>query len=247
MITASVDASVFNRRLDKLRSDVRTKTVSALNWTIYNVRDAHRAAMSNVFDRPTAFTLNQSNLVKPATDKSTEATTMLRNDQSSGTAPSRYLRPSVVGGQRAVKPYESALQQLGLMPKGWVSIPGNGAKLDSFGNMQRGQITQILSALGAAEQRAGYSANRTDQSALRNRKSRDYFVSTPSLPNPRGVKGRLPFGVYQRTGPGRIVTVLRYRNAHQYDERFDYVGIAARIAQRDFERNLRKAVDQINS
>ena len=239
------DTSVLERRTRLMVPAFREQAAMALNWTIFNARDAQRVEMQSVFDRPTPFTLNQTNRIVMATPASLTAETKIRDDQSTGVAPANYLGPSVFGGQRKVKRFERALQARGLMPPGWIAMPGNGAKLDAYGNMSRGQIVQILSALGAAEQTSGYSANQTARSRKTNKKPRDYFVSTPTLPSPRGVKGRLPYGVYQRLARGRIVTILRFRDAHTYKARFDYMGVARRVFERDFERNMRKAFERI--
>lgn len=243
-IDVLADTSELERRVRGLIPAFREADAQALNWTIFNARDAQRAAMASVFDRPTSFTLNRTNQVTRATPQVLVAQTKIRDDQSTGIAPVNYLAPNIFGGTRKIKRFERALQARGLMPNGWIAIPGNGAKLDAYGNMSRGQIMQVLSVLGAAEQQGGYSANITDRSRKRNKKPRDYFVSTPTLPSPRGVKGRLPYGVYQRIGR-RIVTILRFRNAHQYKARFDYFGVARVVAKRDYERNVRKAVERI--
>lgn len=244
-LEVNTDTSVLDRRVKLLIPAFREQASIALNWTIFNARDAQRVGMQNVFDRPTSFTLGRTNMVMRATPLLLQAQTKIRADQSTGVAPVNYLGPSIFGGRRKVKGFERALQARGLMPSGWIAIPGNGAKLDAYGNMSRGQIVQILSVLGAAESKSGYSANQTTRSKKRNKKPGDYFVSTPTLPSPRGVKGRLPFGVYQRLGPGRIVTILRFRNAHNYKARFDYFGIARDVALRDFERNMRKAFARV--
>ena len=240
-IEVKTDSSALMSRISYLVPELRVQTAKALNWTIYNVRDAQRRAMAQVFDRPTPFTLNQTNRVMLATPDLLQAQTKIRDDQSTGVAPSNYLGPQIYGGRRKVKANEKALQDNGLMPTGWIAIPGPGARLDAYGNMSRGQIVQILSALRAAEQVSGFSANITGRSAKRNTKARDYFVSTPTQTNPRGGNGRLPYGVYQRLPGGRIVTVMRFRNAHQYKPRFDYGGIAQTVAETDFPRLMRKA------
>jgi hypothetical protein len=244
-INVLADISVLESRIKLLVPAFREQAMLALNWTIFNARDAQRAEMSSVFDRPTSFTLNQTNQVIRASADSLQAETKIRDDASSGVAPVNYLSPSIYGGQRKVKRFERVLQAHGLMPSGWISIPGNGAKLDAYGNMSRGQIMQILSVLLASESVAGHTSNITDRSRKRNKKPRDYFVSTPTLPSPRGVKGRLPYGVYQRLSNRRIVTILRFRKEHQYKVRFDYYGVAQAVFARDFEKSMRKAFDRV--
>lgn len=246
MLGLQIDDSKLRRRTAEMARLVPKVTADALNWTIFNVRDAHRKEMASIFDRPTPFTLNQSNRVDRATPTKLAARTKLRDDQSSGIAPVKYLRPQVQGGERNVKRFEKALQARGLMPSGWVAMPGNGAKLNAYGNMNGGLIVQILSVLGAAEQTSGYSANMTYRSSKRNKKPRDYFVSRPGAAmNLRGAAGRLPYGVYQRLPGGRIVTILRFRPKAQYKAVFDYDGIARKIAMVDFPRLMRKAWQRV--
>lgn len=247
MLGLNVDTSKLKRRADEMIRLMPQATADALNWTIFNVRDAQRNEMASVFDRPTSFTLNRSNLVVRATPQRLVARTKIRDDQSSGVAPVRYLRPQVFGGDRSIKRFERALQARGLMPQGWFAMPGPGAKLDTFGNISRGQIMQILSVLGAAEMTSGYSANMTTRSAKRNKKPRDYFASMPAnAKGVRGVAGRLPYGIYQRLPGGKIITVLRYRSKLQYKPRLDYVGIAQRVALQDFPRLRRKAFERLS-
>jgi hypothetical protein len=240
------DISGLIRRTSFIKPQVRRAAAKAIGWTIYNVRDAQRAGMGSVFDRPTAFTLYKSNLVNVPDVQGVDLTGQwyVRADQSTGIPPVNYLRPNIFGGRRKLKRFELALQANLAMPKGWIAIPGPGAKLDGFGNMSRGQIMQILSVMRSAETTSGYSANQTERSKARNKKPRDYFVSMPNATSPRGIKGRLPYGLYQRLGRGRIVTVLRYRDAHNYKARYDYHGIGMRVSKADFPRLMRKAFKQ---
>lgn len=241
MLTVSTDSSGLDRYVGKIQRAWPQATVNALNWTIYNVRDAHREGMRSAFDRPTPFTLNRTNRVRTANATKLQAKTEIRDDQSGGIAPINYLSPGIRGGERSIKRMERALQARGLMPKGWFAIPGNGAKLDAYGNMSRGQIMQILSVLGAAQQTSGYSANQTYASRQRNKKPGDYFASTPYAVKQTASGGRLPYGIYERKGKGKIVTVLRFRPSVKYKARFDYHGIAQAKAAQDFPRLMRKA------
>jgi hypothetical protein len=248
MLKLHVDDSKLKRRTAEMARLVPKATSDALNWTIYNVRDAQRSAMASVFDRPTPFTLNRSNIVKTANPTKLVARTVIRDDQSSGVAPVRYLGPQVFGGERSIKRFERALQARGLMPQGWYAMPGKGAKLDAYGNISRGQIMQILSVLAAAEQTSGYSANMTGRSAKQNKKPRDYFASTAqNNKGLRGVAGRLPYGIYQRLPGGKIVTILRFRAKVRYQSKLDYWGIARKVSDQDFPRLMRKAWQRVSS
>ena len=248
MLGIKIDDSKLKRRTSEMSRLLPKVTSDALTWTIFNVRDAQRAEMSSVFDRPTPFTLNKSSLVQRATPAKLQAKIKIRDDQSTGIAPIKYLSPQIFGGSRGLKRFEKALQARGLMPTGWYAIPGNGAKLNAYGNMTGGLIVQILSVLGAAEQTSGYSANQTYRSSKRNKKPRDYFVSRPGAAQGlRGVAGRLPYGVYQRLPGGRIVTILRFVPRVKYKIRFDFQGVANKVAAADFPRLMRKAWQRVTA
>ncbi len=55
-------------------------------------------------------------------------------------------------------------------------VPAEGARLDQYGNMSRGQMIQILSGLGALEYRAGFKGNAT-QSARSWRRDTNWRTS----------------------------------------------------------------------
>lgn len=101
-----------------------------------------------------------------------------------------YMLPNIQGGTRTMKPSERRL--------GSFYVPGAGARLDSYGNMRGGQITQILSRMGRFGDVAGYNMNQTSKSQARRRgtsKSTEYFMVT------RSRSGLLP-GIYQRIQSG---------------------------------------------
>ncbi|MGL4576328.1 MAG: hypothetical protein ACRCV9_16210 [Burkholderiaceae bacterium] len=241
MLFASTDISGLEAKAGAIVRALPSVTAKALNWTIFNVRDAHRSGMASAFDRPTPFTINRSIGVKLANASKLFAKTEIRSDQSGGIAPINYLAPGVRGGERGQKRMERALQARGLMPQGWRAIPGSGARLDAYGNMSRGQIMQMLSVLQAAEQTSGYSANQTFKSKQRNKKPGDYFASTPTSTGKTANGGRLPYGIYERKSKGKIKVILRFRPTVRYRVRFDYWGIAQRKANEDFPRLMRKA------
>jgi hypothetical protein len=108
-------------------------------------------------------------------------------DQIYGKGLDEYMLPNIEGGKRTMKPSEQRL--------GRFYVPGAGAKLDRYGNMKGGQITQILSRLGRFGDVAGYDMNQTARSRARRSgasKATEYFILT----QPRG--GLKP-GIYQRT------------------------------------------------
>lgn len=134
---------------------------SGLTWTAQEIKQAEQAGLNADLDRPTPYTLRSLYMRKAtATPLRLEAEVWMKDDfegsgpvgtgrqvPQAGTPAARYLWPQVYGGSRFLKRFEYSLQQVGAMPKGWFAVPGRGARLDSFGNVSQGQITQILSQL----------------------------------------------------------------------------------------------------
>lgn len=212
---------------------------TALTRTAIEARDAVRQQMPSVFDRPTPYTLN-SLFVRPATAERLEAQTYFKDDRAgSGTPATRYLLPQVEGGARNTKRFELALRAAGHLPAGWFVVPGAGAKLDAFGNISRGQITQVLSQLRITLT-AGFTRNMPfdarKQITAQRRAGGRFFVIKP------GAKGAGP-GVYQREFGGRNITpVFVFVNRASYTKRFDFFGIARSVADRRLGPNLDRAI-----
>lgn len=214
--------------------------VVALTRTGLDVRAAEYEEMRSVFDRPTRFTLN-SIFVRPATMSKPEAIVNVK-DETGGVTPAQYLSAEIDGGQRAIKRFEKRLQLDGAMPRGWFAVPGQFARLDEFGNISRGQITQILSQLTRTKV-SGYAADitvRSRQGAIK--RAGGEFIA---LPNGRG---KLRPGIYQvratafgRTSPKPIVI---YVPKAQYRRRLDFFGVARRAAHTFYESHLDQALAQ---
>lgn len=218
-------AEVLARVRDR-RKAIPVATANALTNAAFKVRDINVTEMKRVFDRPTPFTLH-SLFVYRATASKLTARLFLKESKPG----KHYLRPEIYGGPRLPKAFEQALRARGYLPADMFAVPGSAAKLDAFGNMSRGEITKILSALGAAERTAGYSANRTQRSIMRRgRKLGEYFVGRPG-------GGRLPLGVWQvfRFAHGKAIKpVLMFVHQPNYRPRFDFFGVSQRVASKAF-------------
>ena len=102
-------------------------------------------------------------------------------------------------------------------------MPGRGAKLDSHGNIAKSQIQKILSALGAAETTAGYTANRSMASAKRKGPYNSvYFIATSK-------RDGKPLGVYQVISKGKVVPIWLFaRKRPAYHERLAFYAVIQR-------------------
>jgi hypothetical protein len=251
--TRGIDSAV--KGLEYLRKEkMPLATAKALNDTAWLIRERVMETMKGVFDRPTPFTL-KSFWVHKASKRNLVARVDFEWSRLG------YMKTQVEGGLRGRKRSEIALQKAGIMRHGQFWVPGKGARLNQYGNISGGQITQLLSVLGAAEMSSGYSANLTARSARRNRKPRDYFAVTKKqggllpgiyerIQSKAGfgakTKKRLPFGVYQKgKSVGNFSSVVRARgvkavlifvNKAGYRKRLPFYEIGQKVVDRNFRR-----------
>ena len=218
-------------RLGVEARDIPKRTATALTRTALEVRKDLRAEMLRVFDRPTPFTLN-SLFVKPATMQDLSAVVWLKERSLFGGQ--HYLEPQIFGGARPIKPFEERLRRIGALPDGMFAVPGEGARLDRYGNMSRGQLVQILSQLRAFTE-AGFDAHPTaSRRSKRNiRKAGTFFVGRPG-------GGKLPLGIWQRIA-GQLKPVLIFVRGPRYQGRFKFYEVAERVARREFPLQFERA------
>lgn len=239
MIALSMKSNIDQalRRFGRDAANIPLATAKALTFTAERVRDAERKEMVAIFDRPTPFTL-RSLYLRSATPARLEARVFFKESGSR----EHYLLPQVEGGKRDRKRFERFLKNKGLMGPYWHAVPGERAKLDAYGNMNRGQLIQVLSALQAIPDgggRMGYLMNRSIASAKRKRKGKlpsEYFAGRP---NPSA-----PFGVWERVGEKGLRPILIFVRSPHYQRRFKFYEIAKAVSEREFiplfERELRR-------
>jgi YD repeat-containing protein len=243
-IHAQINFPDPTRLVGELAKQTRFALKTALNTTATRVRDGLRCEIQGTIDRPTPYTLN-SLFIRAATSKKLEATVWLKDERATsnaGTPATRYMLPHIQGGQRTLKRFERALQITGQMPKGWYAVPGAGARLDAFGNMNSGQIIQILSQLRVTLT-SGFTRNMSwdarSKIAAQRRAGGRFFVVMPGAITTHG--GLRP-GVYQREFMGRQVTpVLIYVTAANYRKRLSFEAVGQRIADTHLLNNYRQA------
>ena len=235
-ISVNVDLRGFVIGMRRAGLDHTLAAAKALTFTAEAVRQAERAEMRRVFDRPTPYTIN-SLFLKGATPQNLEARVWFKTLG----AKSHYLSPQVDGGARLPKAFEMHLRSAGILPQGMFAVPGGRAQLDAYGNFKSSELVKLLSALRALPQQ-GYLANRSAASARRRAKQKrpralvNYFVGAPK----RGG----PMGVWERVGQAGLRPILIFVRAPRYRKRFDFYGIAQRVAGEVFpvkyERELQR-------
>lgn len=211
------------------------------------VKQALQREMRDSLDRPTPFTLNSIKLTKPATVRDPIALIDFKEVSGGARPAADYLRWQVRGGQRRLKAFEVMLRSIGVLPGGYFAVPGSGAKFDAYGNVQRGQITAILSYFQAfPEQGRGFKMNAT--AATRRRMAKGtrsklgyrYFVGRPG--------GRGELGIYQdvriTSGVRELLPIFVFVQWTRYEPRLD-LGYAAQLTvQREAGPIYRAALAQ---
>lgn len=242
-IRIKVDTRDVERALQQLGRKAPAALADALTKAAYSARKAVQGEMKTVFDRPTPFTLN-SMYVSRATPTRLEAKVDFKDLEAKSVATNRshYLTVETFGGVRPLKQFEAALQRVGAMPEGWRAVPGPGAELDSFGNMKRGQITQIMSWLGAFKE-VGFQANITDKSrkramkGTRSRRGFAYFAVTGRDPRTR----HLAPGVYRKTRTAwgwAIKPIVLFVPGARYARRLKFFEVGTAAGQRSLQTTL---------
>ncbi|MGV8959207.1 MAG: hypothetical protein ACOH1V_02310 [Stenotrophomonas sp.] len=244
-IRIAVDAdNMLGRSFSEIeRRNLPFAIVQACNATAVEIRQQWATAAPRVFDRPSMMTRKAAQYRK-ATKQKLYADIYLRDEASNGTPPAKYLQTEVEGGQRRKKGFELLLQEKGVMPPGMFAVTGKGAQLDQFGNVRARQISQILSQLGARQDKL---QNQSDTSATRRRAKRkrggEYFALQQK-------RGRLLPGIYERitTAFGSAVrSIFIFTSKANYSPRYNIFGLAQRSWDKlmpfHFNRELAKALE----
>jgi hypothetical protein len=251
---------------------------TALTRTAVQVAEAERREIDDVFDRPVEFT-RQAIYVSPAQGGSTrtrvtqdargqnvvvnmgpnlqpvQAEVGVKNEAGRGRPAIKWLQYHIEGGRRRLKGYELLLKTAGHLPEGMVTVPGRFAKIDSYGNMSRGQILQVLSQLridsyqgstrslqklASAYKGRGVKSLKTRLLSQQRRAGGEFVV----FPNGRG---RLRPGIYRmrNTAWGRTdpQPILMFVSKAQYEaERFDFFYVAQKAIGRHLPQEAGRAM-----
>lgn len=226
-------------------STALTRTAQALAKTVLP------GEMQRVFDRPNRYTLN-SLRVKPATKDKLAASVWVKSDATNnGTRPEDYLFPHVAGGARNEKRFERAMRYAGLLPTGWRAMPGQGAPLDEFGNLRRGEMQRILTATRTAFDKWQRKSN--SARSRKNARNAPYFAVYPFLGVIEGGErfvlkpAKMQPGVYRREGKGIKPVLIFTKTQPKYRQRLDFVGVSERFTVQTFPAEFDRAAQAILS
>lgn len=258
MIDIKFDMKDVETRFARAAEQIPFALSKAVNDLAFMVRKAEMETAARVFDRPKPQTVKNF-FVRKGTKSSPMATIWF--DQIYDRGYEEYMTAQAEGGQRQMKRSEVSL--------GRYYVPGMGAKMDQYGNMQGGQVTQILSRLGRFKE-VGWQMNETVRSKKRRyggSKASEYFMITSaknglkpgvymrtekrggftSMGTPRARRGAS--GAFQSGAGGAIrargvVPVMVFtKKAPSYSPRFPFHDVARNVINRNFGKVMGAAVD----
>lgn len=248
-LTITTNFPEVQKALDQLGPKARSAVREGINRTLDWAETEVRQEMRQVFDRPVPFTLRSLRKYFAST-RTLEGRLWFR--QRSADRDKLWAGPQIFGGPRDEKPMEKRLRQLGVLPRGWYVVPGEGAPLDSYGNMSPGEISRILNVLGAYTE-AGYN-KATDKTRARLRRGTrktygfEYFVVRPRNFRRDDRALHLAPGVWRRvyTGFGTALKpMLIFVERTNYKPRLDFERVVRRTVDRHFAAEFAKAWDQL--
>lgn len=247
MIEVKFNTAEVLAAMDQSVKQASYALMQALNKTAEQARGEIQTEMKRVFDRPTPWAVDSLRIKYAQREKLIAA--IAYKDKNSVESSSSMIEPHVNAGQRHFKGMEARLNRAGFLPAGWNAVPGAAAQLDSYGNMSKGQITQLLNVLGTYTE-AGYNkANSKTVERLAKGNAKKNIYGFAYFVNRVGNAGRgrhLAPGVYQRvvTGHGSsLKPVLMFVKRALYKPRLDFYGIGQRVVQRDVAGNFRTAFE----
>lgn len=218
------------KELGALQRDIPFMTAYALTNTAKDIHKQQQQAMQQVFDRPTRFALN-AQYVKPAKKDDLTAGVLMKDGWGSIEA-WRYLGPQIEGGPRKKKSHERALERAGfLLPNEYV-VPSSAVPLDAHGNMKGGEITRLLSQLGASRDATQNMTRRSRKRAI-SRAGGRFFVMARDR--------RAPPGVYLRINARDAIPWLMFVTPPNYTRRYPFYETAQIAFDQNFDRHFRVA------
>lgn len=148
-----------------------------INMGAGRAKNAMRAEMQSVFDRPTPYALNAVQVHKKATPERLEAMVAPTYMGGKGVDPQKFLEAQEEGGRRQDKRSEVALRRAGILPRGYqTAIPATPfvGSDDGRGNLRGAFLVQLLAyfqAFGEQGAHANMKAKRKQAIHLRGGKS----------------------------------------------------------------------------
>lgn len=243
MIKCNIDASAALELVQRqLPAAVPYVKATFLTNAAQGVQGAIKKQLPVSFDRPTPFTV-RSVWIKPAGKLTPKAEVYFpESRENAGRGKREYIRPGAEGAAaRRQKRSEALLVKAGVLPPGWVTVPGGYAMrnlLDGFGNMKGSYYAQIIQNLQLKTKVQKFARGISAKSmkrAARMGVENEFFAVTPGKNALAKGGGWLPPGVYRRTGKGgrELLQYLKFVRKAAYQPRINI----EKVARADLKAN----------
>lgn len=247
MTTISIKSNVDQVRKE-LRNIKQNQIPFATSLTINNLafsvkKDIDQQLLTKL-DRPTRFT-TRSIEVKKSDKRNLTATVKVKDNFKQD----QILKHLFQGKIRRGKSLEGALVSMGVLPKGKYIVPGKYAPLDSFGNIKRTFLNQLIAALknlnsGESTLPPGVWIRKFDRAAKKKRKAQgkegsfEFFIVhkqiSSSSSGRRGDKQNRPEAVLL------FVDQPKYRRLFNMDDTAK--GVIVRDLEKEFDKSYQFAL-----
>lgn len=206
------------------------------------------------FDRPTPFT--QRGVFMKRAEKTTLVSEVFfpQSQEERGRAQREYIRPGVNGATyaRQQKKTEFLLTRMGVLPAGWVTVPGRyiqNGKLDGYGNMPGAYYKQIIRNLQLKTHALKPIPAASQKRAARMGVDNEFFAVTPGRNTLGKGGGWLPPGVWKRQGKGgrTLLQYLKFVRKASYRQRFDVKAEAETAVRGNLQRRWDTTVSELQT
>lgn len=241
---------------DGARKQMPFVTAKMLTALAGDAKEALQKQLPVSFDRPTPFTV-RGIFTRRAEKTNLEALVYVPESQDAqGKAQREYFRPGVQGATaRSQKKTEFLLTRLGVLPSGWVTVPGKwitAGKLDAYGNMPGSYYKQIIRELQIRAPEDRYFKPRSakgQQSAKKMGVDSIFFAVVPGANKLGKNGGYLPSGVYKRSGAGgrKLLQYLKFVRRAAYRPRLDAVEVVTKAVQANAQARFDDAITLVTN
>jgi hypothetical protein len=210
-------------------------TAVAMTRTVKAIEADLRKDLVSTFDKPTPW-VAKGTFATSATKRELTAEVGMR-DKGGKSTPALYMREHFSGRERGAKPFERVFHRIGFLPDGYRAIPGNGMKLDGFGNPNRRQLSELIKQL--------QSGWRVFQGKGKRQSLVGYFVVTPERKDKR-TEHLIP-GIWRRIQKGKdsaVIPVFVFVPKADYGKVIDIEKIAHETIRRVFAQEFSKAIER---
>lgn len=241
-VQVETDLAAVARQVKKAGRQLPFAMSLAMNRVTNEVRKELEAHINRDFDRPTPYT-QRSLYSRYSTKRKLEAEVKLKDipigksryssDQNLG---HEFVSGAATGTTRNFTGLERWLYGKGYISSGEYVAPHANAKLDAYGNLSRGWLSRILSHLRINPDSTQWRSNSKRSVAKRTRAGT--FFWSPG--------GNFSRGVWLRQAgkgkqPVKVISIIR---RPRYSVRVDIKRIGDTVVERNWHRELRKAIDE---